>query len=99
MAWKTVEEMTGPEVVNEAESLAYYAESCREIEQGINSKESIRFRRCMERVEKEKLADPLTIVNLHTRWNPDLSRFHDMLHGLFKNGGTLDGMRKLFAPA
>jgi hypothetical protein len=97
MAWKTVEELKGSEVVNEAESLASYAENCREIEQGVNSKEVIRFRRCMERIEAEKLADPMTIVNLHTRWDPELSRFHDMLLHVFKNGGTLNGMRALFA--
>jgi hypothetical protein len=97
MAWKTVEEMTGAEVVNEAESLASYAEGCREIEQGINSKEVIRFNRCMTRIEEERLTDPSNIVSLHLRWNPDLNRFYDMMLSLFKNGGTLAGMRKLFA--
>ena len=99
MAWKTVEEMKGSEVVSEAESLASYAEGCRELGDGINSKEFVRFNRCMARIEAERLAEPRVIVSLHTRWNPDLCRFHDMLHSVFKNGGTLEGMRKLFAPA
>lgn len=99
MSWKQVEELSGPEVVNEAEGLASYAEGCREIEQGINSKEVIRFRLCMERIEKERLTSPREIVSLHLRWNPDLSHFYDMLLRLFENGGTLDGMRKLFVAA
>lgn len=97
MAHRTVEELKGSEVVSEAEGLVSYAEDCRELGQGVNSKETIRFNRCMTRIEAEKLTDPMTIVNLHTRWNPELGRFHDMLHSVFKNGGTLDGMRKLFA--
>jgi hypothetical protein len=97
MAWKTVEEMTAVEVVNEAESLASYAEGCRDIEQGINSKEVIRFNRCMERIEAERLTDPSNLVSLHIRWNPNLSGNYDMLLSLFRNGGTLAGMRKLFA--
>lgn len=97
MSWKTVEELGGPEVVREAEGLASYAEDCREIGQGINSKEVVRFNRCMDRIERERLTDPLSIVSLHTRWNPDLSRYHNMLHSVFISGGTLEGMRKLFA--
>jgi hypothetical protein len=97
MTLKTVEELKGPEVVSEAEGLASYAEDCREVGQGINSKETVRFNRCMTRIEAERLTDPLTIVNLHLRWNPDLSPNYSMLLGIFRNGGTLDGMRKLFA--
>lgn len=98
--WKTVEEMTGPEVVREAESLASYAEGCRDCQQGINTKEVIRFKRCLERIEAERLAPPFQIVELHERWNPGYTPMQrKMMLGLFENGGTLEGMRKLFAPA
>ena len=100
MGWKTVEEMSGPEVVSTAEGLASYAEGCREIQQGINSKEVKRFRKCMERIEAEKLAHPHSIVELHHRWDPRLSpEQRRMLLHLFESGGTMAGMRKLFAPA
>lgn len=100
MGWKTVEEMTGGEVVSEAENLAGYAESCREIQQGINSKEVIRFRKCMERIEAEKLTPPLHIVELHQRWDPRFTPTQrQMLLRLFEAGGTMAGMRKLFEPA
>lgn len=98
MGWKMVEEMTAREVVDTAESLAGYAEGCREIEQGINTKESVRFRSCMARIENEKLASPHEIASLHVRWNPNLGRHYDMLQRLFEHGGTLEGMRQLFAP-
>ena len=99
MTFKTVEQMTGDEVVSEAENLASYAESCREIGQGINTKESIRFNKCIARIEAEKLTPPFNIVDIRIRWDERLSGGRTMLTRLYENGGTLEGMRKLFAPA
>lgn len=98
MSFKTVEEMTGPEVVLTAENLADYAVDCREIEQGINTKESVRFRKCMSRIETEKLTSPINMASLHIRWNQNLSKHYELLLSLFKGGGTLDAMRTLFGP-
>lgn len=97
--FKTVDEMTGPEVVQEAEHLAGYVESCREIMQGINTKEVVRFNRCIERIENEKLTPPFNIVSIRLKWDPRLSEFRDMLVRLYENGATLEGMKALFAPA
>lgn len=100
MGWKTVEEMTGNEVVSEAEGLASYAERCREIQQGINTKEVFRFRACMDRIEAERLSNPTHIVELHSRWDPRLSPDQrSMMLRIFNVGGTMAGMRALFAPA
>lgn len=99
MAFKTVAELSKAEVVSEAASLARYAESCREIQQGINSKEVIRFKRCMERIEAEQLESPEYRAELHIQWDPRMTENREMLTSLFRNGGTLEGMRKLFAPA
>lgn len=96
---KTVEEMTPSEVVNEAESLSRYAESCREIGQGINSKEVIRFNRCINRIESERLTNPHHIVEIRVRWDERLQSGRDLLLRLYENGGTLEGMQRLFAPA
>jgi hypothetical protein len=101
MTWKTVEEMSAAEVVSTAESLASYAESCREIQQGINTKEVVRFNKCMTRIEGEKLESPAYIIELRRRWNPDFAAdpvHRQMLTRLFENGCTLEGMSKLFAP-
>jgi hypothetical protein len=97
MTWKTVAEMSSTEVVSEAASLASYAESCREIEQGINTKEAIRFKRCMERIEAEQLESPEYIAELHIQWDPRMAAGRGMLVSLFRNGCTLEGMRKLFS--
>lgn len=97
--FKTVEEMTGAEVVQEAEHLASYAESCREIMQGINTKEVVRFNRCIQRIENEKLAAPSDIVSIRLKWDPRMSEYRDLLVRLYEHGGTLEGMRTLFAPA
>lgn len=101
LMFKSVDQMTGPEVVNEAEGLASYAESCRSSGQGINSKEVIRFNKCIERIENERLTEPYNIVSIRTRWDERMNRsdFRDMLMRIYQNGGTLEGMRKLFAPA
>jgi hypothetical protein len=96
--WKTVEEMTGPEVVREAESLASYAEGCRRCGDGINSKESIRFNKCISRIETERLTDPYSIVSIRCQWDERLESGRDLLLSLYENGGTLEGMQKLFAP-
>lgn len=48
--WKTVDDMTVDEAEQEMYSLESYFESCVEIGQGINSKESIRYRRCCDKV-------------------------------------------------
>jgi hypothetical protein len=97
MGWKQVEEMTGPEVVSTAESLASYAASCRVHGQGINSKEVIRFNKCIDRIEAERLTNPEHLVELHTTWNPALYENRDMLLSLFRVGGTMAGMKALFA--
>lgn len=97
--WKTVEEMTGREVVSEAEGLASYAASCRIHGDGINSKEVIRFNKCIERIENERLTDPEHIASIRIGWDDRLSQNRDMLVSLYRYGGTLEGMRKLFAPA
>lgn len=99
MGWKSVEAMTGAEVVSTAESLASYAASCRVHGQGINSKESIRFNQCLTRIEDERLTNPEHLVELHTTWNPAMYASRDLLLSLFRNGGTLAGMKALFAPA
>lgn len=93
--WKRVEEMTGSEVVNEAHNLASYAQSCREIGQGINTKESVRFRACMNRVETEKLCPPAEMVDLHVQWDGRLAKSRDLLLRLFEGGCTMAGMRAL----
>lgn len=97
--FKTVEEMTGPEVVQEARHLADYAEACRQIQQGINTKEVVRFNKCVERIENEKLTSPDGIVSIRLQWDPRMSQYRSMLVRLYENGGTLEGMRALFAPA
>jgi len=52
MTWKQVGEMTLDEVYQEKEHLEHYFEGCREIEQGINTKETVRYRLCCERIEQ-----------------------------------------------
>lgn len=99
MGWKTVEEMTGAEVVSEAESLASYAASCRVIGQGINTKEVVRFNRCIERIETERLTDPDHIASIRIGWDERLAPNRDMLVSLYRYGGTLEGMRRLMEPA
>lgn len=99
MGWKRVEEMSGPEVVTEAESLASYAASCRVIEQGINTKEVVRFNQCIERIENERLTDPEHIASIRIGWDDRLAANRDVLVSLYRYGGTLAGMRRLFAPA
>lgn len=96
--WKAVEEMTAAEVVNEAENLSYYAQGCREIGQGINSKEVIRFNGCINRIEKERLTNPSHLVEIRVRWDERLSGGRDLLFRLYQSGGTLEAMQKLFAP-
>lgn len=96
--FKTVEEMTGREVVQEAQHLADYAASCREIQQGINTKEVVRFKKCIERIENEKLTSPYGIVSIRLQWDPRMRQFQPLLVRLYENGGTLEGMRALFAP-
>ena len=51
MAWKSVDDMTVDEARSEMYSLESYFDSCAEIGQGINSKESIRHRLCKFKVE------------------------------------------------
>ena len=51
--WKTVEEMTLAECEDTKDSLERYFESCQRIGQGINSKETVRYRRACERIERE----------------------------------------------
>ena len=97
--WKAVEEMTGPEVVSEAESLASYAEGCRQCGDGINSKEVFRFNACISRIEKERLTEPYNIVSIRCRWDERLNSGRDLLLSLYENGGTLEGMQRLLAPA
>lgn len=99
MAWKRVEQMTGPEVVSEAESLASYAASCRVIGQGINSKEVVRFNQCIERIETERLTDPEHIASIRIGWDERLAGNRNMLVSLYRVGGTLEGMRRLMEPA
>lgn len=93
MPWKSVKDLSDFEVVLEAERLALYAEDCRELEQGLNSKETVRFRACMARIESGKLMDPREIVSLHTRWDPNLSRYYTMLLGLFQAGESFEARR------
>lgn len=49
--WKTVDQMTVDEAEQEMYSLEAYFAECEEIGQGINSKETIRYRRCCDKVE------------------------------------------------
>lgn len=99
MAWKRVEEMSAAEVVSEAESLARYAERCRESGQGINSKEVVRYKACSERMVREKLARPEEIAEIECMWDERNREFRDLLVSAFRGGCTLDDMRKLFTPA
>lgn len=96
MGFKTVEEMSGEEVVSAASGLAYYASACRDIGQGINSKETVRFNACLKRMIKEKLTSPEHIVEIECGWNPRLADFSDLLLSLYKNGTTREEMSALF---
>lgn len=98
--WKRVEAMNGEEVVSEAHTLAQYAEDCRQIGQGINSKEVVRFRRCMERIETEKLCPPAEMVDLHAQWDERFngSTARSMLLKMFEGGVTMSQLREAFAP-
>jgi len=96
MSWKRVEKMTPAEVYETAVSLAGYAESCREIGQGINSKESIRFRQCMERLETEKLSKPADIVELWCRWDSRRRGTADLEIRLRESGIDLKKAAELF---
>jgi hypothetical protein len=99
MPYKTVAQMKPAEVVAEAESLCSYMESCREIGQGFNSKEIIRFNQCMDRIEAERLESPEYIVELHVRMNPRMAAGRDMMLRIFKGGCTTKQMQAFFAPA
>ena len=57
---KQPEEMTLDEAVNEFDSLDRYFLSCKAIGQGINSKESIRFLLCADRIHE---LDPGNVTN------------------------------------
>jgi len=48
-----IDEQTTSEVLSTVEGLVGYAESCQEIGQGINSKETVRYRAGMSRLLKD----------------------------------------------
>lgn len=49
--WKTVDQMTVDEAESEMYHLEDYFRSCVEIQNGISSKDVIRYRRCCDKVE------------------------------------------------
>jgi hypothetical protein len=96
MSWQRVEEMTPSDVHETAVSLAMYAESCREIGQGINSKESVRFRQCMGRLQDEKIIKPRDIVELWCRWDERRRSTADLEIRLLERGVDMKKMAELF---
>jgi len=66
--WKPVERMSVDEAYDEALSLEDYFDRCAEIGQGINTKESVRYRLCREKVQTAIDADETTIW-LDEDWN------------------------------
>jgi len=96
MSWMRVEEMKPDEVNETAVSLAMYMEGCREIGQGVNSKESIRFRQCMKRLQDEKLIKPRDIVELWCRWDPRRRDSADLEIRLLESGVDMKKMAELF---
>ena len=51
---KRIEDMTIEEVECEKELLEEYFRECEKIEQGINSKETVRYNKCLERLVSEQ---------------------------------------------
>lgn len=67
-SWKPVVKMTPDEVADLARSLANQAEMCRLHGDGINTKESVRFRAAMQRIKDEHLIDDRGQTDLWTQW-------------------------------
>ncbi len=96
--WKKVAEMTTDEAMVEAEHLVRYMEQCREIGQGVNTKETVRFNRCLARLKAERPEEAAFIADMEIRWNPALAEFRDLLVMCAKNNVNMEQMRQMFEP-
>lgn len=67
--WKKVADMSDAEVTGEAQSLAMGARMARQYGGGINSKEAMRFKQCMQRIKDEGLLGDAEHDDLLHQWH------------------------------